>query len=183
MLQRLSHAARTGGGGGGGLRSRESSFQDESPHQEEEAGGRESVIEVGGESGRGWRPSLRMIVLCCAVSQRAGKVEVGIKRGLSRLLEMLYGAVGYTISGTTGLMVTAASNTPGLKEIVLTKVHRYFYYHYYYYYPPFFLPALMHVRRNEQRVLGRLLGGAVFHPRQSENGAGARTHRRVLHGP
>jgi hypothetical protein len=49
---------------------------------------------------------------------------VGIKRGLSRLLEMLYGAVGYTISGTTGLVVSAASNTPGLKEIVLTKVHR-----------------------------------------------------------
>ena len=67
-----------------------------------------------------------MVLLCCGVSQRAGKVEVGIKRGLSRLLEMLYGAVGYTISGTTGLMVTAASKTPGLKEIVLTKVHRYF---------------------------------------------------------
>jgi hypothetical protein len=79
-------------------------------------------------------------VLCCAVSQRAGKVEVGIKRGLSRLLELLYGAVGYTISGTTGLMVTAASNTPGLKEIVLTKVHRY---SYFYLSPPFH-PILTH---------------------------------------
>ena len=49
---------------------------------------------------------------------------MGIKRGLSRLLEMLYGAVGYTISGTTGLVVSAASNTPGLQEIVRTKVHR-----------------------------------------------------------
>ena len=49
---------------------------------------------------------------------------MGIKRGLSNLIEALYGAVGYTITGTTGLMVTAASNTPGLKEIVVTKVHR-----------------------------------------------------------
>lgn len=53
---------------------------------------------------------------------------------------MLYGAVGYTISGTTGLMVTAASKTPGLKEIVLTKVHRYSSSSSSFFLPSFFFP-------------------------------------------
>jgi hypothetical protein len=40
------------------------------------------------------------------------------------LIDAVNHAIGSVFTGTQGLVVTAASNTPGLKEIVITKVHR-----------------------------------------------------------
>lgn len=53
---------------------------------------------------------------------------MGCKRAISSLIDMFNRAIGRVVDGTADMVVTAASKTPGLKEIVVTKVHRSFHY-------------------------------------------------------